>query len=70
MLMKKILNELPMIGFGGGVAVAGASVVVIGLGAVKKDVITSGFTMAVGAFFAHFGTQVTIGAIERVRGLR
>lgn len=68
--MRKLLNELPMIGFGAGIAVAGASFAMIGIYGVKKNFYMSALVMGSGAWAAHFGTQVAIGAVERVRGLQ
>lgn len=68
--IKKVLDELPMFAFGAGVATAGASLAVIGVQGVKKNFYTSSIITGAGAWAAHFGTQVAIGSIERVRGLQ
>ena len=68
MKIKKIFDEITMIGLGGGVAVAGASSVIIGLQVVKKNPYGAGIAMVFGAMFAQVGSQVALGAIERIRG--
>lgn len=68
--MRKVLNELPMVGLGTGVALAGSSLTVIGVLGIKKNFYGSAVCMAVGAWFTNAGVWVTIGAVERARGLR
>lgn len=72
--MKKItkygLEEIPMVTLGTGTALMGSSLVVIGIMAAKKNLHSAGVVMAFGAFFAHAGYQVTIGAVERIMGKR
>jgi hypothetical protein len=68
--MKKLLSELPMLGFGAGVAVAGASLAFIGLYGVRKNFYIGGMIIGGGALASGWGSQIAIGAIERVRGLR
>lgn len=69
-MLKKLLSELPMFGFGAGVAVAGASLAFIGVYGIKKNFVASSLLMGGGAWATYFGSQVAVGAIERVRGLR
>lgn len=68
--MKKVLNDLPTLGFGAGVATAGASLAVIGVQGIKKNFYMSSIITGAGAWAAHFGTQVALGSIDRMRGLQ
>jgi hypothetical protein len=70
MLSKKFLNELPVIGLGTGFAISGISATVIGIHGVKKNPYYAGVLMAGGTWFAHVGSQIAIGAVERIRGLQ
>lgn len=70
MNLKKLLDNLPMVGLGAGFALAGASAVVIGFSGIRKNFYGSGMLMAGGAWLAYTGAQVAIGNVERIRGLR
>jgi hypothetical protein len=68
--MRRILNDIPMLGLGSGIAMAGASLAVIGVNHVKKDWYAGGVAMMLGVGASHIGVQVAVGAVERMRGLR
>lgn len=68
--MKKIFDEIAMTALGAGFALAGGSMVYIGATSVKKNLYAAGMSMTIGATFAHIGSQVAIGAVERMRGLQ
>lgn len=72
MTFKKILGELPMIGLGGGFAVAGASGVAIGIMGAKnlQNIYGTALLTVGGAWLAHAGYQVAAGAAERAMGKR
>lgn len=57
-----------MIGLGGGSAVAGVSLVAVGFHAVKHTFYGAAFLMVVGATATHIGSQIAIGAVERLAG--
>lgn len=69
-MLKKLISELPMLSLGTGVALAGASLTVIGAYGIKKNFGVSSITMGAGAWLAYVGSQVAIGGVERVRGLQ
>lgn len=69
--MKKFLLELPMLGLGVGLALTGASAAAIGVGAVKKSYFYGAAILMVGGTWtSYIGSQVAIGSVERIRGLR
>ncbi len=72
--MKKLINralyEAPVLGLGSGLALFGASVAVIGFQVVRKNLPAGAVAMGIGAISTHIGTQVAIGSVERIRGLR
>lgn len=63
----KLLNELPIVGLGVGGALTGLSLTAIGYRGIRKDFLVGGLLLWSGVCLGTAATQVTIGAIRRVR---
>lgn len=70
MKITKILDETAMFGLGAGAAMFGASFAYIGASATQKNFVAGAMSMGAGAVLAHIGSQVAIGAIQRMAGKR
>lgn len=70
MKFKKLMDETAMFSLGAGAAMFGTAFAYIGASAARKNFVAGGMSMAAGAVLAHIGSQVAIGAVQRIAGKR
>ena len=70
MTKSSVLEELPIMGFGAGIALTGASLLVMGISFLPRNLRVGLMTSSVGATATHIGYQIAAGGIERIRGFQ
>lgn len=74
MKLGKLFDETAMFSLGAGAALFGAGFAYLGATAVRKNLhknfVVGGVMMGAGTLFAHAGSQVAVGAIQRLVGKR